>query len=245
MIRGFACIVKLNSRKRVFTMPDTENMRTEASPSEAMSKFQDKTHWFKRWQEGQIGFHRAEGHPWLPQFRTKLKARHVLLPLCGKSQDLLYLSRQGKQVLGVELVPQAVEAFFQENSLNAEPFQYGDFNAYRSGNIVIYQGDFFTFKAPQSCDIFDRAALIALSAELRPHYARNILKLLHHNMLLVTQEYMEGAQPARANPPYRVCASEVHRLYGRDCQIELLASQEIMSGGSPARERLYWLEKQS
>ena len=39
------------------------------------------------------------------------------MPLCGKSLDLLWLAAQGHRVLGVEISPLAVDAFFAEQDL--------------------------------------------------------------------------------------------------------------------------------
>ncbi len=41
----------------------------------------------------------------------------VFVPLCGKSQDMLWLAQQGHEVIGVELSPVAVAGLFRENGL--------------------------------------------------------------------------------------------------------------------------------
>ena len=41
----------------------------------------------------------------------------VFVPLCGKSLDMLWLAEQGHNVVGVEVVKQAIESFFEENDL--------------------------------------------------------------------------------------------------------------------------------
>ena len=41
----------------------------------------------------------------------------ILVPLCGKSKDLIWLQKHFHQVIGVELVPQAVKVFFEENQI--------------------------------------------------------------------------------------------------------------------------------
>ena len=44
----------------------------------------------------------------------------VLVPLCGKSLDMIWLAQQGHRVIGVELSDVAVESFFSENGLEAQ-----------------------------------------------------------------------------------------------------------------------------
>jgi len=75
--------------------------------------------WIKAWNEGNIGFHLTDKHPALEKFWPSLEAgASVLVPLCGKSQDLLWLEESGLDVIGVEFVESAVLDFFRENSLD-------------------------------------------------------------------------------------------------------------------------------
>ena len=79
--------------------------------------------WLERWQRNEIGFHQGEINAHLQDYwdRVGLKeGGEVFVPLCGKSNDMLWLRAQGHRVLGVELSPLAVEAFFVENQLKPE-----------------------------------------------------------------------------------------------------------------------------
>ncbi|MGD8547546.1 MAG: thiopurine S-methyltransferase, partial [Thiohalophilus sp.] len=67
--------------------------------------------WHERWENNLIGFHSNEVNPYLRTHWSKLSlepAARVLVPLCGKSLDLIWLAEQGYQVVGVELSPIAV-----------------------------------------------------------------------------------------------------------------------------------------
>ena len=80
----------------------------------------DAAFWQERWQRGEIGFHKAATNPLLQQWWPRLAlggAESVLVPLCGKSLDLIWLRAQGHQVLGVELARSALEAFGEEHEL--------------------------------------------------------------------------------------------------------------------------------
>ena len=68
---------------------------------------------------------------------------NVLVPLCGKSLDMLWLAEQGYTIVGLEMVKHAVEAFFIENHLDFHSVEYGKHRKYSSQPFTIFQGDFF------------------------------------------------------------------------------------------------------
>ncbi|NNG13294.1 MAG: thiopurine S-methyltransferase, partial [Halobacteria archaeon] len=75
--------------------------------------------WHERWQANQIGFHQDEINPYLVRYWPELEigmAGRVLVPLCGKTRDMIWLRDQGFSVVGIEVSPIAVEAFFAENN---------------------------------------------------------------------------------------------------------------------------------
>ena len=74
--------------------------------------------WHARWQENRIGFHLPEANPLLIRYWPVMQVApgsNILVPLCGKSLDMLWLLDQGYRVTGVEISRIAVEAFFAEN----------------------------------------------------------------------------------------------------------------------------------
>ena len=81
----------------------------------------DAAFWIKSWNEGRTGFHQSDFNDkltgYFPTFRPE-KGQKVLVPLCGKSKDLVWLQGQGLCVHGVELHEQAVESFFTENQFD-------------------------------------------------------------------------------------------------------------------------------
>ena len=106
--------------------------------------------WYERWQRGEIGWHLKEVNAHLEQHWRRLgtpAGAQVLVPLCGKTRDLLWLGAQGHRVLGVELSPIAVEAFFAENGLSPQVSAEGPFRRYQVDEIAILCGDFFHLSA--------------------------------------------------------------------------------------------------
>ena len=68
----------------------------------------DPSFWRDRWQAGQIGFHEGRPNSFLERFADRLpRGGRVLVPLCGKAEDLAYLAGRGHEVVGVELVEDA------------------------------------------------------------------------------------------------------------------------------------------
>jgi thiopurine S-methyltransferase len=77
--------------------------------------------WQERWRQSEIGWHATEINVHLQEHWPRLVARsgeRVLVPLCGKSLDLLWLAGESHRVLGVEISRLAVDAFFAESGLS-------------------------------------------------------------------------------------------------------------------------------
>jgi len=74
--------------------------------------------------------------------------------------------------------------------------------------ITVYCGDYFEFNGGPFDAHFDRGALIALPAELRPAYAAHTSSLLSRSpeQLVITLEY---DQVVAAGPPFSVRGDEV------------------------------------
>ena len=77
--------------------------------------------WIDSWNFGgaKTSFHRRDIHPYLLKHfpPATLAGKRVLVPLCGKTLDLLYFREHAAQVTGVELVEKAVLQFFAEHDL--------------------------------------------------------------------------------------------------------------------------------
>lgn len=177
--------------------------------------------WLRRWAEGNIGFHRANVHAaLLAHWRPRTGS--VLVPLCGKSLDLRWLAERGHEVVGVELAERAVHDFFAEQGLRYER-RDGPLPAWVAQDlpITIHQGDYFALDGVRCDALYDRAALVALPAELRKRYVAHTDRLLRERAfrLVVTLEY---EQALVAGPPFAVPADEV---LGHWPELELVARQ--------------------
>ena len=203
--------------------------------------------WRERWQAGQIGFHEGRPNRYLEAHRGRLPpGGRVLVPLCGKAVDLAYLADAGHEVIGVELVEDAVSAFFAEQGLAPTRTVDGAAAVYQAGPITVIAGDWFATTAARlgAVDaIYDRAALIALPPPMRARYVAHLRAVAPTApILLVTLEY---PQEAMAGPPFAVTDAEVRSLHaGR--AIATLDDQpgevaRLAGTGAPVRERCYWI----
>src|SRR3990167_7541551 len=116
---------------------------------------------------------------------------------------------------GVELAQKAVEDFVAEQGLTAEISEEGAFKVYRAGAVELWCGDFFALTAEQLGDcqaFYDRAALIALPADLRVRYVTHLQAILPAGCrgLLITLDYQQSQMDG---PPFAVTDAEVHELF--------------------------------
>lgn len=106
--------------------------------------------WHERWENNLIGFHLDEVNPHLRAHWHSLAVSpgaRVLVPLCGKSLDLVWLAGQGYEVIGVEVSPIAVKDFFAENHLRATRIENQRCDIWRGESITLLCGDLFALTA--------------------------------------------------------------------------------------------------
>jgi len=187
----------------------------------------DTTDWIQRWKDAQIGWHLDQPNSKLIEFIDCLELQNgdtVFVPLCGKSQDMVYLLGQGFKVIGVELSYLAIEQFFDENNLAYSVHRLGQFILYKGDNINLYCGDYFALDASmldQVVAVYDRAALIALPINLRAKYAQHFYSIISNNcrVLLLTLNY---PQSQISGPPFAVDEDEVVSLFGNRFEYQQL-----------------------
>ena len=189
--------------------------------------------WLTRWQQGRTGFHQNGVEPLLAKHWPTLDVvagSSVLVPLCGKAHDLLWLAAQGLNVVGIEISPLAAQQFFDEHGLKAtqETVDYGVW--WRADGISILCADIFQVPASvfANCTAcYDRAALVALPAAMRAAYVQAVYGALPagSRSLLITLDY---PQQQRNGPPFSVPHTEVQSLFA-DQQLQQLENRDILA----------------
>ena len=197
--------------------------------------------WISKWAANQIGFHQDNIHPLLVKYWPLLNLNsesRVLVPLCGKSKDMIWLAEQKHQVIGIELSDVAIESFYKENRLKIGK-RIG--NVYHSQNNDIINADFFSISNQQIGKVeavYERGSLVALPQNIRTDYINHLKSLLDPGtlILLITLEYNENIITP---PPFSITRDQVDELYLSWSYLETIVSDVK---GLPATESVYRIE---
>jgi thiopurine S-methyltransferase len=211
--------------------------------------------WATNWDAGRyskagVGFHRAEVNNHLthyqPEVLGELSGARVLVPLCGKSLDMMHLAEAGAAVVGAEGARRAVDEFFAENATTLGPVNTtlgvlgGLFTVKTAslpkqggtgGSVAIWQGDFFQLRLttgggllPDAFDCaYDRASLVAIDPSLRERYVAVLSALLKPGgVVLLSVVEHEPFEGGRLGPPFSINESEVSRLFSDGFEVTRL-----------------------
>ena len=200
--------------------------------------------WQTRWQEKRIGFNQSDVNPLLIKYFSELNlpvGSRIFVPLCGKSIDMVWLAHQGFDVVGIELVESAVQEFFIEQDIAYTITEHD-----KHPNIKCYQGkiseqtidlwiaDIFALSSDDIGHVdavYDRAALIAMPAELRTQYSQQVINLSQNApQLLLTLNY---DQNERAGPPFSISQEQVQQYYGNYYQMNKLEAEPSTLNAAP------------
>lgn len=202
----------------------------------------DKKYWIQKWLDKDTRFHQESTHPHLLKFSKNFPMGSILVPLCGKSLDMIHLASLGHEIIGVELSEIACRDFFLENKLSCTEKEIPGFKVFSSQNITLYCGDFF--ELPQDVwksitGIYDRAAIVALPEELRKKYANEIVKKAPKGseILLIAFDYPAGILQG---PPFSVPESELKRNF-KGCELKMIDTRKDAVRTTDVSENAYWI----
>jgi thiopurine S-methyltransferase len=188
--------------------------------------------WQSAWESGRTGFHQDRVHPDLERFAPQWlgeRPRRVLVPLCGKTLDLAWLVARGHTTVGVELVPQAVHELHTEQRRAHNRVPVGPYDAWQSAGLTVLQGDIFALEA-EHCGApthaWDRAALVALPADMRTAYVARLRRVLGPGGRVLLSSFAYD-QTEMSGPPFSVTEAEVRRHYA-GCTFEKLDEQQMI-----------------
>lgn len=189
-------------------------------------KSRDNLLWLQCWRDRQTDFNQKSVNQLLSRFWSSLSLAHgsrVFVPLCGKTKDMIWLAKQGHEVIGVELSPIAVRAFFRENHLQPTRRRVGKFTLWQHGKISILCGDYFSLTSTELGLIdmvYDRAALTALPEDIRRLYVAHLRLIVSETakvFLLTTEDAEEKETLSQALG----VSEEIKKLYEEGFDIEL------------------------
>lgn len=187
----------------------------------------DNQLWLQSWREQRTDFHQQMVNPLLTRFwpgLNLLQGSRVFVPLCGKSRDMIWLARQGHQVIGVELSPIAVRDFFRESKLQPVKQKLGAFTLWQDGRITILCGDYFLLK-PEDLGVidivYDRAALTALPEDVRGPYVNQLRRIVAATCQIFLLTMEDAEEDESLNQALGV-GEEIKALYTKDFDIKLM-----------------------
>jgi thiopurine S-methyltransferase len=207
----------------------------------------DPNFWLQAWREDRTAFHQPAVNPHLAAHLDALEfapGSRVFLPLCGKTLDIGWLLERGFAVAGAELSPLAIEQLFAQLGVEPEVTELGAVTRCTAPGLDVLVGDIFDVTREMLGPVdatFDRAALVALPADLRPRYAAHVIEITAGApQLLVTFEY---DQARMEGPPFSVPAEEVRAEYGERYDVRRLATAPVREGMLAGRgiDEAVWL----
>jgi thiopurine S-methyltransferase len=208
----------------------------------------DPEFWRERWQTNATAFHQPVPTEFLVDYVSRAAPEAgttVLVPMSGKSKDLVFLANRGHRVIGSEIVEQAVAALYDENAIPYRTRRDGDFTVYSSDRIVTYAGDFFRLSIERTGPIdwiFDRAALIAWEPEQHARYLTHLLSFLRPKgtLLLVSFDY---DQTEMSGPPFSAPGERLRLLLDPEGDLELLGERDALEDRFRARGCTHLVEQ--
>lgn len=205
--------------------------------------------WVTRWKNNDIAFHESSANPILVKYVKDLllnKESRIFIPLCGKTLDIKWLLSQGYKVVGSELIEDAIEQLFSDLEIEPKILKINNILHYSATNIDIFVGNIFDLSSEiiGNVDaIYDRAALVALTEEIRKRYTAHIITITNKApQLLISYVY---DQNVIAGPPFSVIDEEVTQHYDEAYKPTLLEIVEVIGGlkGKCAAKEHVWLLK--
>ncbi|XP_075995503.1 putative thiopurine S-methyltransferase [Genypterus blacodes] len=196
--------------------------------------------WEERWQEDRIGFHQFHVHPMLESNIDKVlagrKAVRFFFPLCGKAVDMKWLADQGHAVVGVEIAEKAIKQFFEDSSMTysekpVPAIPGAKLYKGKERDVSIYQCDLFTFSSSvggQFGAIWDRGSLVAINPGDREKYASLIISLMAKDCRYLLDTLLYNPELYKG-PPFFVPNEQVHSLFGKSCELELVQSEDALT----------------
>lgn len=219
--------------------------------------------WIKKWEGGTQGFNQTVATPLLVKHFSALELgdnSSIFVPLCGKSIDMIWLVKQGYNVVGCELVEPVVQSFFSEQKIEVIVTTHptkANLKCYQGQldgqDIRIWSGNIFDLSADDIGHIdgvYDRAALVALpdneSSALRQQYAEHVIKLTNKApQLLITlalSDENESIYDKIPGPPFFIPKPTLLSYFDQDYSVVLIAHDEDGRRTSKGREwrNLVW-----
>lgn len=214
-----------------------------------MSREETNEHWEGKWTTGEFGWHLEKVNPYLKEsFHhmhrnnnnnnnnsdnnqqrggnvERTPGKWMLVPLCGKTVDMMWFYEKGMSVVGIELSETPILDFFTENYLEYSVQEHRDVHGctvYKHDErLQIYKCDLFGTIPNELKGKFDhfwdRGALVAIHSEEQATYWSIIDSLLANS----AQGLLETVENEHAViHPYSVPFDRLTRILGTGYKAE-------------------------
>ena len=174
----------------------------------------------------------------------------VLVPLCGKTVDMVYLANLCQEVYGVEGIQTALVEFAEEHPdcqiVNQGAAVHG-FERWEGPKIKLLKGDYFQLSTQNTNGkfeaIYDRASMVAIDPALRQDYVQIISNLIAPGgiVMLVVLERVGPPEFVQKGPPFSIPEEAVQELYGTLDWVESInkVHQADQLKDNPAQQERY------
>lgn len=206
--------------------------------------------WRSRWETHQIGFHQAGATPALIDAIDRVapdRSSRVLVPLCGKTKDMMFLAARGHAVTGVEWVEQALVEFFSENELAHEVTKPAEgITKLTADRIEGYACDFLKLDPKMTGKFawaFDRASLVTFEDADQPEYIAHLASFLEPGgRILVIGFHYDPTE--MSGPPCSVSGARIEQLFKDARRRERVAERDALDERFRAKG-LTWLREEA
>lgn len=198
--------------------------------------------WTENWDKGDIGFHNDQVNrglqKYLPGALNGIYGEEipgnlkVLVPMCGKTGDLLYFYNLGHTVVGVEFIKKAAEDFFTENKLERSATDDQSVFKTPDGRLQILVADMFScndsnLPYPTYDVIWDRGSFQTLFPEQREEYVKLMTSFMNPTKCLYLLSFFESQSKTEdSGNPSSKGSEEIKKLFGQHCDIAILMADE-------------------
>lgn len=199
-----------------------------------------KEYWEKRWEIDYIIWHQSTGNERMQRvldrvLKEELAGKEpsdikVLLPLCGKTNDMYQMYKRGFTVVGIDWATQPINDFFKENNIETDPSSSSSFIKSKDGRLIIGIGDWFSFGTTAESEkrfpfdkydvIWDRGCFDSINVNLREKFAAKIVPLLAPTGVLIQDAKIYELKGYKG-PPLPLTESDLQKYYGSHLSVEM------------------------
>lgn len=216
--------------------------------------FESKETWEQDWCTDNPEFHNNEVNAMLIKqhhdFTGGRNNLRILVPLCGKSLDMIWLADQGHSVVGVELIRKGIEAFLRDNklthreeSITLAPEKQGTVFKVNDKEISLFECSIFDFSAEvaggQFDCIWDRGSMTAINmmTEERLQQYRDIMLASLKPDGRYFLEYFAPSSLGELPASFKFISEKIlTELFGQRCTIRFLGKDEMPDGSTGSDE---------